>query len=145
MSVKEKTIITFKRYFLITGLLGHIVLIVFFVLRPDLVDKVSSKVLSKYYASAKASERKEMLKFPNLQQEIEAVISPWQPSNEYSVSNLHFVNGKPFESLQIALKSLNDGDTHSKSHKAYILNLLKYIKIVLPSLVGGMWFLKKQQ
>ena len=111
MSIKENTLIMFKRYFFITGLLGHIVLIIFLVLRPDLVDKVSSKILSKYYASAKASERNEMLKFPSLQQEIEAVFSIWQPSDEYSASNLHFVNGKPFESLQNALKSLKDGDT----------------------------------
>lgn len=111
MSIKENTLIMLKRYFFYTGLLGHIVLIIFIVLRPDLVDKVSSKILSKYYTSAKASERNEMLKFPSLKQEIEAVFSKWQPSDEYTSSNLHFVNGKPFESLQNALKSLKDGDT----------------------------------
>lgn len=100
-----------KSYFIIAGVLGHIAIVIFIVLRPDLFDKVSNKVLDKYYSAAKASEREEMLKFPSVSAEIAAVFSPWQPSELFIPSEVHYVNDKPFTSLDKALKSLSTGDT----------------------------------
>lgn len=111
MNMKQSTMRLLKRYFFITGILGHIAVLAFIMLRPELFEKVTNKVLDKYYTAAKASEREEMLKFPSVSKEIEAVLFPWRPSSEFLPSNLHYVNGKPYESLQEALKSLNDDDT----------------------------------
>ena len=111
MNIKERTTSLLRRYFFITGMLGHIAVLVFILQNPALFDKLTSKVKDNYNIVAKASERRAMLKFPNVNQEIEAVFTSWRPNSEFPPSNVHYVNGKPYKSLQQALKSLNDDDT----------------------------------
>lgn len=111
MNIKDNAVAFLKKYFLITGILGHVLFVAFVMFRPDLFEKVSNKVLDKYYTAAKKSEREEMLKFSSIQKEIDAVLIPWKPSDSYSPSDIHYVNGKPYESFQEALKSLRDDDT----------------------------------
>ena len=111
MKIKQRFAGLLRRYFFLSGILGHIAVLAFILLRPEIFDKVTNKVQDEFYAAAIGSEPGEMLKFPSVSEEIEAVLFPWRPSSEFLPSNLHYVNGKPYESLQEALKSLSDDDT----------------------------------
>ena len=68
-----------KRYFLITGVLGHIALVGLVVLNPQLFFKVTDKLVGKYYASAKQAERETLRAFPTVKEEIDAVFEKWMP------------------------------------------------------------------
>ena len=99
-----------RRYFLIAGVFGHIVLAGLIILNPQLFFKGIDKLMGKYYASAKQAERESLRLFPTVKEEIDAVFEKWMPLAAYPSSSTHLLNGEPVNSLKEALSRLKPGD-----------------------------------
>jgi hypothetical protein len=102
-----------KNYLFISGVLAHLFVVVVFLFQPVLLDKLTSKVTSKYYAWQKSKEYKAFTQggTETISSEIKRVFIDWQAKvSTKKISQNFEVNSIGFTHIQEAVKALQHGD-----------------------------------
>lgn len=100
-----------KFYLIVTGLLGHLAFLTFWLKEPALVyeakQKFERELIARGYVKAKPMSDSSMAA---VQQEIKRIFKPWQPLENVSNSRGVWLNDKPMPDIPEALRQLKNGD-----------------------------------
>jgi len=102
-----------RNYFIFTGLIGHIALLILFAYHPHIIGKILKLPLHYYYAYTKNKARQQISHnyIGKIEEQIEKTVGRWQP---YKTSSTFFqrveLNGVVYASLNEAVDGLRDGD-----------------------------------
>lgn len=101
------------KYLFLSGISAHLFVIGLLFFQPHLVNKMTSKIMNKYYSWQKNNDYDALTHgdIKSLPDEISSVFLPWKPDDFYiDMTQAYAVNGVPFTSISKAIAALKDGD-----------------------------------